>query len=467
MGQEKRKVPTCTAACVEKAHGRKPKALQEGIEGINIDIAELFAQIGLNGRGIKSHNRRLTTQAIKKRLHIETRQGFRPKLRLYYFHMKTPLHRNSLIQWVGWVAGIACISPLPITAVTFDCPPLAINSLFPSDNPWHYDISHFPIHPNSDKLVASVGLTTSLHPDFGTEYDGQPMGIPYTVVGAGQALSPITYTDYGDESDPGPFPIPLTAPIEGGAASDGDRHVLVVDTAGHMLYELFGASVVNQSWSAASGAKYDLTRNTLRTEGWTSADAAGLPILPGLVRYDEVQRGLIDHAIRLTVKTSRQSYLYPARHQAGSTTSTDVPAMGERYRLKANFDITSYPPSMQVILHALKTYGFIVADNGGNWFFSGSPHSQWKDDEINTLKRLKGSDFEAVLTVDNQGQPLKPAPIHWFRQATARHSSYRGHIRMPTWVWDANALHVYNGLGHRTVTPRHPILVETELRKFP
>lgn len=303
------------------------------------------------------------------------------------------------------------VMPVALYAATFDCPPLKPGLLFPPDNAWHYDISQFPVHPNSSQLVATVGTNTGLHPDFGTEYEGQPMGIPYIVVGSNQAKLPITYTDYGDESDPGPFPIPLNAPIEGGPQSTGDRHVLVVDTAARMLYELYGAYPDAQGWRAMSGAKFDLTRNDLRTEGYTSADAAGLAILPGLVRYDEVQRGFIDHAIRLTVRTSRRSYLYPATHQAGSTTSLDAPAMGERFRLKASFDITPYPASVQVILRALKTYGFIVADNGSNWYFSGAPHSQWKDEELNLLKRLKGSDFEAVLTVDAQGIPLKPAAL--------------------------------------------------------
>jgi hypothetical protein len=306
---------------------------------------------------------------------------------------------------------LAPLMPVVAFSASFDCPPIQPGLLFPPDNAWHYDISQFPVHPNSSRLVATVGASTGLHPDFGTEYEGQPMGIPYIVVGANQAKVPITYTAYGDESDAGPFPIPLNAPIEGGAQSAGDRHVIVVDTSARMLYELYGAYPVAPGWEAMSGAKFDLTRNDLRTEGYTSADAAGLAILPGLVRYDEVQRGFIDHAIRLTVRTSRRSYLYPATHHAGSTASLDAPAMGERFRLKASFDISPYPASVQVILRALKTYGFIVADNGGNWYFSGSPHSQWNDDELNLLKRLKGSDFEAVLTVDSEGNPLKPASV--------------------------------------------------------
>jgi hypothetical protein len=321
--------------------------------------------------------------------------------------MKRKLYRTLRVTCKALVAAIPC------QAASFDCPTLPVGLFFPADNPWHYDISKFPVHPNSANLVASVGNNTGLHPDFGTEYLGQPMGIPYIAVGAGQAMIPIEITDYADESDPGPMPIPLSAPIEGGSDSEGDRHVLVVDTSKKVLYELYSAIRESNSWIAASAAIFNLQNNDLRPEGFTSADAAGLPILPGLVRHDEVTRGYIDHAIRMTAQTTRRSYLYPARHQAGSTTSANAPAMGERFRLKAQFDVTGFPPSVQVILKALKTYGFIVADNGSNWYFSGSPHSQWDDEELNTLKRIKGSDFEAVLSVDNQGNPLKPAALNW------------------------------------------------------
>jgi hypothetical protein len=337
----------------------------------------------------------------------------------------------------------ALLLATPGWAASFDCPALPIGLIFPADNPWHYDISQFPVHPNSENLVTSVGKNTGLHPDFGTEYLGQPMGIPYITVGAGHTTLPIEYTDYGDESDAGPMPIPLNAPIEGGPDSDGDRHVLVVDTAAKILYELYGARPATNRWQAASGAIFDLKTNAVRQEGFTSADAAGLPILPGLVRQDEVTRGVIDHAIRMTVQTSRRSYIYPARHQAGSTTSENAPAMGERFRLKAQFDITGFPPSVQVILKALKKYGFIVADNGGNWYFSGAPHSQWNDEDLNTMKRIKGSDFEAVLAVDAQGNPIKPAALIWSSQRQpAKTLRHRPNLN---WGWTAKMGHFYLG----------------------
>lgn len=280
--------------------------------------------------------------------------------------------------------------------------------LFPPDNPWHWDISALPVDPNSSNLVASVGNGTSLHPDFGTELDGVPWGIPYVRVGTGQTQVRIAFTDYGDESDPGPYPIPLDAPVEGGAASDGDRHVLAVDEDGKMLYELYGAYPKADRWDAACGAVFNLASNALRTEGWTSADAAGLPILPGLVRYDEIRRDTIDHAIRMTVRVSRKSYLWPARHQAGSTASPNAPPMGQRFRLKASFDISGFPPAARTVLKALKKYGAIVADNGGDWYISGAPDERYPDEEIDALKRVKGSDFEAVQSVDAQGNPIYP-----------------------------------------------------------
>jgi hypothetical protein len=293
------------------------------------------------------------------------------------------------------------------------CPSLLNEKIFPADNPWHFDISKFPVHPNSNNLVASVGTNTFLHPDFGTVYLGAPNGIPYIAVGAGQSKLPINFTAYGTESDPGPYPIPLNAFIEGGSQATGDRHVLAVDTSNHVLYELDNAFPQSAGWNADCGAKFDLRSNALRTAGWTSADAAGLPILAGLVRYDEtVIRGEIDHAIRMSAVVSRKSYLYPARHQAGSTTDTNAPPMGQRYRLKAIFDTSGYPASVQPILRAMKKYGLIMADNGSNWYFSGAPDDRWSDNDLNALKRLKGSDFEAVLSVDAQGNPIVPASLY-------------------------------------------------------
>jgi hypothetical protein len=235
-----------------------------------------------------------------------------------------------------------------------------------------------------------------LHPDFGANWDGGPFGIPYVVVPGTQPKVPVTF-DYADESDPGPYPIPANAPIEGGANATGDRHVLVVDRDHRTLYELFDAHPqANGSWQAGSGAVFDLTSNAVRPAGWTSADAAGLPILPGLVRYDEVANGRIDHAIRFTVARSRKGYVAPARHYASSNTSTALPPMGMRVRLKASFDISAYPLQARIVLQAMKTYGMIVADNGSNWFFSGAPDSRWDDDQLGALKQVPGSAFEVV-----------------------------------------------------------------------
>jgi hypothetical protein len=269
---------------------------------------------------------------------------------------------------------------------------------FPADNPWNTPVDHDPVDPSSDTLIASIGLTRSLHPDFGADYNGGPFGVPYIVVDGSTPLVGVTF-DYAGESDPGPYPIPADAPIEGGAASGGDRHVLVIDRDHWRLYELFAAYPVpgSANWTAGSGAIFDLGSDSLRPAGWTSADAAGLPIFPGLVRYDEVvEQGAILHALRFTVSHTRHGYVYPARHYASSDTSSVVPPMGMRVRLKQTFDISGYPASARVILQALKTYGMIVADNGGDWFLSGAPDARWKDDELNTLQQVQGSSFEVV-----------------------------------------------------------------------
>jgi len=269
---------------------------------------------------------------------------------------------------------------------------------FPADNSWNTAVDQDSVDPNSDALIASIGLTTGLHPDFGANYNGGPFGIPYIVVTGSTPLVNVTF-DYADESDPGPYPIPSDAPIEGGASSGGDRHVLVIDRDHWKLYELYAAYPVtgSTSWTAGSGAVFDLGSDSLRPAGWTSADAAGLPIFPGLARYDEVvEQGAVQHALRFTVSHSRHGYVYPARHYASSDTSSDVPPMGMRVRLKAGFDISGFPPSARVILQALKTYGMIVADNGSNWYVSGAPDERWNDDELKTLKQVQGSNFEVV-----------------------------------------------------------------------
>ena len=271
--------------------------------------------------------------------------------------------------------------------------------LFPPDNPWNQDISQMPVDPNSTNLIGSIGLVTGLHADFGTVYNGAPNGIPYVVVSGSQMPVPINFVAYGDESDPGPYPVPPDAPIEGGSASTGDRHVLVIDRDAWKLYELGAAFPINNgaSWNANCGAMFDLNSNALRPAGWTSADAAGLPIFPGLVRYDEVfEQGFIGHALRFTVQNTRHAYVSPARHYASSSTNPNLPPMGMRVRLKASVDISSFSLAMQVILRAMKQYGMMVADNGSNWYVSGAPDPRWSDSDLHNLGLIKGSDFEVV-----------------------------------------------------------------------
>jgi hypothetical protein len=271
--------------------------------------------------------------------------------------------------------------------------------LFPSDNPWNQDIASLPVDPNSANLIKSIGSDDRLHPDFGTVWNGAPNGIPYVVVAGTQPLVPVSFRSYGGESDAGPYPVPRDAPIEGGANGKGDRHVLVIDRDRWKLYELFSAAPVNNgaSWLAGSGAVFDLNSNTLRPDGWTSADAAGLPIFPGLVRYDEVfEQREIKHALRFTVGRSRRAYVYPARHSASGDPDPNLPPMGMRVRLKASFDISGYSAGNQVILRALKKYGMFVADNGPGWFLSGAPDPRWSNDDLGMLKNIKGFNFEVV-----------------------------------------------------------------------
>ncbi|HEX8080413.1 MAG TPA: hypothetical protein VF557_09400 [Jatrophihabitans sp.] len=262
--------------------------------------------------------------------------------------------------------------------------------LFPPDNPWRRVISSAPLHPRSAAWVANIGSSRFLHPDFGSD---PSYGIPYSVVPASQPKVPISFTAYGDESDPGPYPIPPGARIEAG----GDAHVLVASADCH-LYELYGAARSGSGWTAQSGAVFDLRSNALRPAGWTSADAAGLPILPGLVRRDEVLAGRIDHALRFTISTTQRGYISPATHQAGSTSDPNFAPMGARFRLKASFDISRYSGAARVILQCLKTYGMFVADNGSNWFISGATDSGWDDLDLRQLKQVPGSAFEAVDT---------------------------------------------------------------------
>jgi len=296
-------------------------------------------------------------------------------------------------------------------------PTIAGCPLFPADSVWNTPIDHLPVDPSSSAYTSTIGATRTVHPDFGSGlWDGGPIGIPFNVVPATQTRVPITF-DYSDESDPGPYPIPPDAAIEGGSQSTGDRHVLVVDQENCILYEIFSAYPQQDgSWATGSGAVFDLRSNGLRPSGWTSADAAGLPILPGLVRYDEVASGEIRHALRFTAPQTRRAFVWPARHDASSLTASNYPPMGQRFRLKASVDITSFSPEVQVILRALKRYGMILADNGSAWYLSGAPDPRWNNDAlVSDLRTITGADFEAVdgtslMLNPESGQALQPLP---------------------------------------------------------
>ena len=296
-------------------------------------------------------------------------------------------------------------------------PSLAGCPILPADNVWNTPIDGLPIDPNSAAYIATIGVDRGVHPDFGSGlWEGAPIGIPYNIVPGTQPKVKITF-DYDDESDPGPYPLPPGAEIEGGYNSDGDRHILVLDKDDCMLYETWSTyPQPDGSWQAGSGAIFDLQSNALRPSGWTSADAAGLPILPGLVRYDEVASGEIRHAIRVTVPKTREEFIWPARHYASNLTGLNYPPMGQRFRLKADFDISGFSPTVQVILRALKRYGMILADNGSAWFISGVPDSRWNNDVlVGELAQVTGSDFEAVdessLMIDpDSGQARQEGP---------------------------------------------------------
>jgi len=286
---------------------------------------------------------------------------------------------------------------------------------FPADNAWNQNISQSPVDPNSDNIINLIGPNTPLHPDFGAGlYDGSTMGIPYEVV-SGQPFVNIKFTAYGDESDPGPMPIPHNAPIEGYPhPDDGDRHVLILDRDNCWLYELYHSyPQKNGSWNADSAAVWDLLNNEQRPYTWTSADAAGLPIFPGLARYDEVSAGQIQHALRFTLQYSREAFTPPASHWAPNSNNQYAAPMGMRLRLKASYDISSYPPQAKVILAALQQYGMIMADNGSSMFVTGDPDNRWSNNDLGTLKQVPASEFEVILmdpiyTPHNLPQGQKP-----------------------------------------------------------
>jgi hypothetical protein len=264
--------------------------------------------------------------------------------------------------------------------------------VFPASNALNEDISKTPVDPNSTAYIDSIGASVDLHADFGTN---PSYGIPYTVVPRRQPKVPIEFSEYGEESDPGPYPIPPSAPVEG-AGEEGDRHVLVLQEGSCKLYELYSAKRSASGWEAGSGAVFNLRSNALRPEGWTSADAAGLPIFPLLARFPEVHAGEIDHALRVTVPRTQAGYIHPATHLASSSSDASLPPMGLRLRLKASFSLASYHGQALVILRALKRYGLIVADNGSPWYITGAPDRRWNDEDLDQLKTVPGSAFEAV-----------------------------------------------------------------------
>jgi hypothetical protein len=283
---------------------------------------------------------------------------------------------------------------LALAGSTAGSPRLAGCPVFPTDNPWNQRVDRLPVARNSSAVIDFIGADTSLHPDFGSGLsEGAPIGIPVTTVRAGLRKSRVTF-DYADESDRGPYPIPANVKIEGG----GDRHALIVDSLTCTLYELYALQRRGGGWHAGSGAIWSLRSNRLRPAGWTSADAAGLPIVPGLARWSEVAAGHIDHALRFTVERTRRAYVYPARHSASDLTDANLPPMGLRVRLRADYPIASFPRQARVVLAALKRYGMIVADNGTSWYISGEPSSRWSNDDLHTLGRVPGSAFEVVDT---------------------------------------------------------------------
>jgi hypothetical protein len=301
-----------------------------------------------------------------------------------------------LVLLLGLGAGSAAAQQPPAVALGPNAT-LFGNRLLPPDSPWHRDVSKDPVDPRSKAILSRVGLGTTLHPDFGTEWEGAPIGIPYIVVGKGQPRVPVVFT-YADESDPGPYPVPPNAPIEGGPKGTGDRHIIVLDRDSWVLWEMFNAFPDGKGgWKADSGAIWDLKKSQVRPPNWTSADAAGLPILPGLVRYDEVFGGkAIEHALRFTLAKTRKAYVPPASHFASDLHDEDLAPMGMRVRLRASYDVNGFAPEVRVILTALKKYGMFMADNGSNFFISGVPDQRWNNDVLRQLKKVTAGDFEVI-----------------------------------------------------------------------
>jgi hypothetical protein len=289
------------------------------------------------------------------------------------------------------VIGLACLGG---AAQALRVPSAPSCPVFPASNPWNKRVDQLPVAQNTTAIIGSIGAGTGLHADFGSGlWEGSPIGIPFDVVSRSTPRARVTF-EYDDESDHVGYPIPKGVHVEGGS----DHHALLLDKSACRLYELGGLERRQGRWHAWAGATWSLRSNRVRPAGWTSADAAGLSIFPGLARYDEVRRGVIDHALRFTVQRTRRAYVYPARHYASNLTSSNLPPMGLRVRLKASFDVRSFPRQARIVLVALKRYGMIVADNGADWYITGAPNRGWSNDQLHTLARVKGSDFEVVET---------------------------------------------------------------------
>jgi hypothetical protein len=296
------------------------------------------------------------------------------------------------------VAALAAVLLTGATARALPLPSAPHCAAFPADNAWNQRVDQLPVAADSAELIASIGLDSPVHADFGSgKWNGGPIGIPFDVVSRKTPRSRVSF-EYADESDRVRYPIPRNVHIEGGAHSTGDRHAILVDKTACRLYELYDLRHTTGGWTAGSGAVWNLRSDHLRPAGWTSADAAGLPIFPGLARWDEVSRGVINHALRFTAPRTRRAYVYPARHYASSSNDPSLPPMGLRVRLKASVNVASFPPQARVVVRALQRYGMILADNGSPWYVSGAPNRHWSNDDLHSLGRLTGADFEVVDT---------------------------------------------------------------------
>ena len=339
------------------------------------------------------------------------------------------------------------VTAIAVPAAAIPPPGAPTCSVFPSNNVWHADVSKLPVNSHSSAWLSSMnGSSTHLHPDFGPS-GGFPYGIPYDVVSSSHAKVYLTF-DYADESDKGPYPFDGNTKIEGGQNAGGDRHAIMIDSGTCKLYELYDAHYSSGGSTAGSGAIWSLSSNALRPDGWTSADAAGLPIFPGLVRLDEVQAGNVDHAIRVTAQQTDRSYIWPARHQAGAANNPNLPPMGARFRLKAGYDISPFRADTQTILRAMKKYGLIVADNGSNWYFQGNAENGWNTSMLDQLKTVPASAFEAVdessLMVSSDSGQIKTTSSRPVRRTT---------VNTPSTPWPTPSRHVTATVAAKTITP--------------